>query len=46
MIVLGVSRDSKLSRWHEIDSPLRVDDVLFAIGSGSAMEKFNEAFDS
>ena len=46
VIVLGVRRDSKLSRWHEIDTPLQADDVLFAIGSGSAMEKFNEAFDS
>ncbi len=46
VIVLGIRRDSKLSRWHEIDTPLQADDVLFAIGSGSAMEKFNEAFDS
>lgn len=46
VIVLGVRRDSKLSRWHEIDTPLQADDVLFAIGPGSAMEKFNEAFDS
>ncbi len=46
VIVLGVRRDSKLSRWHEIDTPLQEDDVLLAIGSGSAMEKFNEAFNS
>ena len=46
VIVLGIRRDSKLSRWHEIDTPLQADDVLFAIGSGTAMEKFNEAFDS
>ena len=46
VIVLGVRRDSKLSRWHEIDTPLQADDVLFAIGPGNAMEKFNEAFDS
>ena len=46
VIVLGVRRDSKLSRWHEIDTPLQADDVLFAIGPSRAMEKFNEAFDS
>jgi voltage-gated potassium channel len=46
VIVLGVRRDSKLSRWHEIDTPLQEDDVLLAIGSGSAMEKFNELFGS
>jgi Trk K+ transport system NAD-binding subunit len=46
VIVLGIRRDSKLSRWHEIDTPLQADDVLFAIGSGTAMEKFNESFDS
>ena len=46
VIVLGVRRDSKLSRWHEIDTPLQEDDVLLAIGSGSAMEKFNEIFGS
>jgi voltage-gated potassium channel len=46
VIVLGIRRDSKLSRWHEIDTPLQEDDVLLAIGSGSAMEKFNELFGS
>jgi voltage-gated potassium channel len=46
VIVLGIRRDSKLSRWHEIDTPLQADDVLFAIGPGGAMEKFSEIFDS
>lgn len=44
VVILGVRREDKLSRWHEIDSPLRENDVLFAMGSMRALQVFNAEF--
>ena len=40
LLLLGLRRDTGLAKWHEVDGPIAVGDVVIALGSPDALRQF------